>query len=181
MSELLTPRLRLRRWLPSDLEPFAAMNADPRVTEFLPTRPDLTATEATIARAEASFETNGFGLWAVEILEDGTFAGYVGLLTPSFQAAFTPCVEVGWRLAHDVWGRGYATEGAKAALRHGFETLALDEILSWTVPANVRSRRIMTKLGMTHDPRDDFDHPLLPEGHPLRRHVLYRIRRAETL
>ena len=177
MSELLTARLRLRRWQPSDLEPFAAMNADPRVTEFLPRLLDRPASEATIARAEASFEENGFGLWAVELLEDGTFAGYVGLLKPSFQAAFTPCVEIGWRLAPEVWGRGYATEGAQAALRYGFETVGLDEVLSWTVPANVRSRRIMEKLGMAHDPRDDFDHPLLPEGHPLRRHVLYRIRR----
>jgi RimJ/RimL family protein N-acetyltransferase len=180
VSELLTPRLRLRRWQPSDLEPFAAMNADPRVTEFLPTRPDRQATEAMIARAEASFVTSGFGLWAVELRQGGSFAGYVGLLRPSFQAPFTPCVEIGWRLAAEMWGRGYATEGAQAALRHGFEAFALDEILSWTVPANVRSRRIMTKLGMTHDPRDDFDHPLLPEGHPLRRHVLYRIRRSET-
>ena len=156
------------------------MNADPRVTEFLPTRPDRQATEAMVARAEASFEANGFGLWAVELRHDGSFAGYVGLLRPSFQAPFTPCVEIGWRLAAEMWGRGYATEGAQAVIRFGFEACALDEILSWTVPANERSRRIMTKLGMTHDPRDDFDHPLLPQGHPLRRHVLYRIRRSET-
>jgi len=156
------------------------MNADPRVMEFLPTRLDRSATEAMMARVDASFETNGFGLWAVELREDNTFAGYVGLLRPSFRTGFTPCVEIGWRLAPEFWGRGYATEGAEAALRFGFETVGLDEILSWTVPANVRSRRIMTKLGMTHDPRDDFDHPLLPEGHPLRRHVLYRIRRPES-
>lgn len=153
------------------------MNADPRVTEFLPTRPDRRATEAMIARTEASFATNGFGLWAVELRESGTFAGYVGLQRPAFQAPFTPCVEIGWRLSPDEWGKGYATEGAGAVARYGFETLALEEILSFTVPANVRSRRIMTKLGMTHDPREDFDHPLLPEGHPLRRHVLYRMGR----
>lgn len=156
------------------------MNADPRVMEFLPTPLDRSATEAMIARVEAHFEKHGYGLWAVELREGGTFAGYVGLLRPSFQAPFTPCVEIGWRLAPEAWGRGYATEGARAALRYGFETAGLDEILSFTVPANVRSRRIMTKLGMTHDPRDDFDHPLLPEGHPLRRHVLYRIGRPET-
>lgn len=179
VAEILTPRLRLRRWQPSDLDPFAAMNADPRVMEFLPTRLDRAATEAMMARVDASFETNGFGLWAVELREDRSFAGYVGLLRPSFHTRFTPCVEIGWRLAHELWGRGYATEGAEAALRFGFETVGLDEILSWTVPANVRSRRIMTKLGMTHDPRDDFDHPLLPEGHPLRRHVLYRMCRPE--
>ena len=153
------------------------MNADPRVTEFLPTRPDRRATEAMIARAEASFVTNGFGLWAVELRESGTFAGYVGFQRPTFQAPFTPCIEIGWRLSPDEWGKGYATEGARAVVRYGFEILALEEILSWTVPENVRSRRIMTKLGMTHDPRDDFDHPLLPEGHPLRRHVLYRMGR----
>ena len=180
VPELLTPRLRLRRWQPADLEPFAAMNADPRVMEFLPTRLDRRASEAIIARAEASFETNGFGLWAVELVQGGSFAGYVGLLKPSFDAPFTPCVEIGWRLAAGAWGQGYATEGARAALRYGFEELELDEILSWTVPANVRSRRIMTKLGMTHDPMDDFDHPRLQEGHPLRRHVLYRIRRPGT-
>jgi len=154
------------------------MNADPRVTEFLPTRPDRRATEAMIARAEASFVTNGFGLWAVELRENGALAGYVGLQRPTFQAPFTPCVEIGWRLSPDEWGKGYATEGARAVVPYGFETLALDEILSFTVPANVRSRRIMTKLGMTHDPREDFDHPLLAEGHPLRRHVLYRMGRS---
>ena len=180
MSELLTPRLRLRRWRASDLDPFAAMNADLRVMEFLPTPLDRRATEAMIARAEASFEANGFGLWAVELREGGSFGGFVGLLRPTFQAPFTPCVEIGWRLAPEIWGRGYATEGARAVLRHGFDTLAFDEILSWTAPTNVRSRRIMTKLGMTHNPRDDFDHPLLPEAHPLRRHVLYRIRRSEA-
>lgn len=171
---LLTPRLRLRRWLPSDLEPFAAMNADPRVTEFLPTPLDRSASEGMIGRMEAHFERHGFGLWALELRESGVFAGYVGLQRPSFEAPFTPCVEIGWRLASETWGKGYATEGAREALRYGFQVAGLSEILSWTVPANVRSRRIMEKLGMSHDPRDDFDHPLLPEGHPLRRHVLYR-------
>jgi len=151
------------------------MNADPRVTEFLPTPLDRDASDAMIARMEAHFERHGFGLWAVEIPGVAPLAGYVGLQRSPFDASFTPCVEIGWRLAADTWGKGYATEGARTALRYGFQTLGLREILSWTVPSNERSRRVMEKLGMTHDPRDDFDHPLLPEGHPLRRHVLYRV------
>lgn len=157
------------------------MNADPRVTEFLPTPLSREASDAFVARVEAHFETHGFGLWAVEIPGVTPFAGYVGLAKPPFRAPLTPCVEIGWRLSPDTWGKGYATEGARAVLAHGFGTLGLEEILSWTVPANMRSRRVMEKLGMTHDPRDDFDHPLLPEGHPLRRHVLYRIKRPSGL
>jgi RimJ/RimL family protein N-acetyltransferase len=157
------------------------MNADPRVAEFLPTPLSREASDAMVARVEAHFDQHGFGLWAVEIPGVTPFAGFAGLSTPRFEAPFQPCVEVGWRLAAEYWGRGYATEGARAALNHGFETLGLGEIVSFTVPANTRSRRVMEKLGMTYDPRDDFDHPLLPEGHPLRRHVLYRIRRASAL
>lgn len=154
------------------------MNSDPRVMEFLPTPLDRPASDAFVGRIEAHFEKHGFGLWAVEIQGSGMFAGYVGLLTPPFQAPFTPCVEIGWRLAPETWGKGYATEGARAVIHHAFTKLGLGEVLSWTVPANVRSRRIMDKLGMTHDPREDFDHPLLPEGHRLRRHVLYRIKKS---
>jgi RimJ/RimL family protein N-acetyltransferase len=157
------------------------MNADPRVMEFLPTPLTREKSDAMVARVEAHFEKHGFGLWAVEIPGVTPFAGFVGLLTPSFDAPFQPCVEIGWRLSPDTWGKGYATEGARAALDYGFATVGLEEILSWTVPANTRSRRVMEKLGMTHDPRDDFDHPLLPEGHPLRRHVLYRIKRPSLL
>ena len=175
--ELRTPRLRLRRWIPEDHEPFAVMNADPRVAEYLPTPLTREQSEAIIARVEAHFEKHGFGLWAIEVLEDRRFAGYVGLMHPRFETHFTPCVEVGWRLAPEHWGRGYATEGARAAIDYGLDVVKLDEILSWTVPANTRSRRVMEKLGMTQDPKDDFDHPLLPAGHPLRPHVLYRIRR----
>lgn len=151
------------------------MNADPRVAEYLPTPLSREESEAFVARVEAHFEKHGFGLWSVEVLADHRFAGYVGLMKPRFEAHFTPCVEVGWRLAVEHWGKGYATEGARAAIDYGFEVIGLEEILSWTVPANMRSRRVMEKLGMTRDPADDFDHPLLPEGHPLRRHVLYRI------
>jgi RimJ/RimL family protein N-acetyltransferase len=157
------------------------MNADPRVTEFLPTPLSREASDALVARVEAHFERHGFGLWAVEIPGVTPFAGFVGLSTPPFEAPFQPCVEVGWRLSPETWGKGYATEGARAALEYGFATVGLEEILSWTVPANTRSRRVMEKLGMTHDPRDDFDHPLLPVGHPLRRHVLYRIKRSSLL
>jgi RimJ/RimL family protein N-acetyltransferase len=137
-------------------------------------------TDARIARIQAHFDQHGFGLWAVEIPGVTPFAGFVGLTVPPFDAPFTPCVEIGWRLAAEFWGQGYATEGAKAALAFGFESLGLDEIVSFTVPANTRSRRVMEKIGMTHDPREDFDHPLLPENHALRRHVLYRIHRANA-
>ena len=181
MDELLTPRLRLRRWQPADAGSFAAMNDDPAVMEFFPGRIDLEETRQTIGRIEAGFEQNGFGLWAVEVPGVADFIGYVGLNVPRFQAAFTPCVEVGWRLAAAHWGKGYATEGARAALTHGFRTLGLREIVSFTVPANVRSRAVMERLGMRRDPAEDFDHPLLPAGHPLCRHVLYRLPRPTTV
>jgi RimJ/RimL family protein N-acetyltransferase len=173
---LETPRLKLRRWLPSDLEPFAAINADPRVMEFLPTPLDRAASDAMVARMESHFDEHGFGLWCVEIKGGVPCAGFIGLSAPDFEMPFTPCVEIGWRLSPETWGKGYATEGAREVLRHGFETLGLEEILSWTTVANTRSRRVMEKLGMSHDPKDDFLHPCLPEGHPLRPHVLYRIK-----
>jgi RimJ/RimL family protein N-acetyltransferase len=177
-SVLRTDRLRLRRWLESDFAHFAAVNADPRVTEFLPALMTREESDALVMRIEAHFEQHGFGLWAVELRETGAFAGFIGLAIPRFEAHFTPCVEIGWRLAAQYWGHGYATEGARAALKFGFEELGLGEIVSFTVPGNLRSRRVMEKIGMTHDPADDFDHPMLPEGHPLRRHVLYRIARV---
>jgi RimJ/RimL family protein N-acetyltransferase len=135
--------------------------------------------DSMISRIEAHFADHGFGLWAVEIDGVAPFCGYVGLSVPRFEAHFTPCVEVGWRLAPQYWGHGYATEGARAAVAWAFETLRLNEIVSFTVPDNKRSRRVMEKVGMTHDPNDDFDHPQLPVGHALRRHVLYRIRRVK--
>ncbi len=135
--------------------------------------------DASVDRIEAHFERHGFGVWAVEIDSVAEFAGFVGLSVPRFEAHFTPCIEIGWRLAAEYWGQGFATEGARAALEFGFETLRLEDIVSFTVPANVRSRRVMEKLGMTQRESDDFDHPLLPVGHPLRRHVLYRIRRSQ--
>ena len=174
-----TERLALREWRESDREPFAAMNADPRVAEYLSRPLDRTESDAFIDRVLAHWAADGHGLWAVERRADGRFIGFIGLTPPSFEAAFTPCVEIGWRLAPEAWGAGYATEGARAALAFGFERVGLDEIVSFTVPANVRSRAVMERIGMTRDPADDFLHPSFPDGHRLRRHVLYRVRRAD--
>jgi len=174
-----TERLVLRGWSDPDRAPFAALNADPRVAEFLSRLLDRTESDALVDRFVARWATDGHGLWAVERREDGRFIGFVGLAAPTFEAAFTPCVEVGWRLAPEAWGHGYATEGAREALRFGFGELGLEEIVSFTVPANVRSRAVMERLGMVRDPADDFDHPNLPAGHPIRRHVLYRLRRSD--
>jgi RimJ/RimL family protein N-acetyltransferase len=135
--------------------------------------------DRSVDRILRHFEERGFGLWAVELPGQSSFIGYTGLAVPSFDAPFTPCVEIGWRLAAEHWGKGYATEAARAALAHGFETLKLDEVVSFTVPANLRSIGVMKKLGMHRDPAQDFDHPLLPLGHPLRSHVLYRIGRGQ--
>ena len=173
--ELRTERLKLRRWLAADLARFSALNGDPRVMEHFPSLLTREQSDALAARIEAHFGENGFGLWALEIPAVTPFAGFLGLAIPGFEAHFTPCVEIGWRLAAEHWGRGYATEGARAALAFGFGELALAEIVSFTVPGNRRSRRVMEKLGMQRRPEDDFDHPALPEGHALRRHVLYRI------
>lgn len=175
---LETPRLILRRWRITDREPFARMNADPRVMEFFPN--PLTAEECNdaIDRLESHIDRHGFGLLAAELRSTGEFLGFIGLANPDFQAHFTPCVEIGWRLAAEHWGQGLATEGAQALLHHAFTTLALPEVVSFTVPANLRSRRVMEKLGLTRDPNEDFDHPKIPIGHPLRRHVLYRIQRS---
>jgi RimJ/RimL family protein N-acetyltransferase len=178
--ELRTDRLCLRRWLPQDPAPFARLNADPRVVEFFQGPLSREESDALADRIEAHFQVHGFGLWAVEITGVTPFAGFIGLAVPRFEAPFTPCVEIGWRLAAKHWNRGYATEGARATLAFGFRSLRLQEIVSFTVPGNVRSRRVMEKIGMTHSASDDFDHPLLPEGHPLRRHVLYRVERPRS-
>ncbi len=174
---LATPRLILRKWREEDLEPFAAMGADPRVMEFFPNRLTRAESDAMAGRIQQHFDERGFGLWAVEIPHVTPFAGFVGLNTPRFEAHFTPCVEIGWRLAAAYWGQGYATEGAVKALEVAFGPLNQSEVVAMTSTVNLRSRRVMDRLGMTYDPQDDFDHPLLAEGHPLRRHVLYRIQR----
>lgn len=175
--EFRTARLVLRRWRPDDLPLFAELNADPRVMEFFPALLSREESYAMVARVEAHLQEYGFSRWAVEIPGIAPFAGFIGLWVPRFEAHFTPCVEIGWRFAAAYWNRGYATEGARAALEFAFAVLRLDEIVSFTVPANLRSRRVMEKLGMTRSTSDDFDHPFIDEGHPLRRHVLYRIRK----
>lgn len=174
MVVIETARLRLRTWEPADREPFAKLNADVRVMEFFPAVLSRPESEALVDRVEAHFECHGFGPFAVQLRETREFIGFSGPFVVSFESHFTPCVEIGWRLASDYWGHGYATEAARAVLRHCSEVLELKRLVAFTVPMNVRSRRVMEKIGMTHDPRDDFDHPKLPEGHPLRRHVLYR-------
>ncbi|HEY3825893.1 MAG TPA: GNAT family N-acetyltransferase [Bryobacteraceae bacterium] len=176
MIVLETERLRLRTWKQADREPFARLNADPRVREFFPGVLSKSESDAEADRVEEHFSRHEFTFFAAELRESGEFIGCAGLAAPSFEAHFTPCVEIGWRLAQNYWGRGLATEAARAVLRHGFEVLRLNEIVAFTVPANVPSRRIMEKIEMTRDPAEDFDHPALPEGHPLRRHVLYRIK-----
>jgi RimJ/RimL family protein N-acetyltransferase len=174
---LTTARLILRRWRDSDREPFARMNADARVMEFFAEPLSREKSDVLMDRIEAHFTEHGFGLYAAELVGDGAFIGFIGLDIPRFEAPFTPCVEIGWRLAAEYWGQGLATEGAGAVANYAFRNLGLDEIVSFTVPSNTRSCRVMEKLGMTHNPADDFDHPLLPQEHPLRRHVLYRLRR----
>lgn len=177
LSEVRTERLFMRPWRESDLEPFAAMNADPRVMKHFPARLSRVESDGLVDRFRKHWTENGFGFWAIEIPSETSFIGFTGLSRPTFNAHFTPCVEVAWRLSAQYWGHGFATEAARAAVRLGFLKLALSEIVSFTVPANHRSLRVMEKLGMHHDSRDDFDHPRLPENHPLRRHVLYRLSR----
>jgi RimJ/RimL family protein N-acetyltransferase len=179
VAMIRTRRLLLRRWETRDREPFARINADPRVMEFMPAPLTKEQSDAMIDRMEAHFVEHGFGLFATELTDENRLIGYVGLFVPRFKAHFTPCVEIGWRLGSEFWGRGLATEGALAVLEQAFESIGLDEIVSFTVPGNVRSRRVMEKLGMIRDSSDDFDHPNLPEGHALRRHVLYRMSRAQ--
>lgn len=177
--ELRTERLLLRRWRRDDVEPFATMNADPVVMEHFPRLLTSGETAEMIRGLEAEFDECGFGLWAAERREDHAFIGFIGLHRPAWEAAFTPCVEVGWRLAVPYWGKGYATEGARAVLAYGFESLGLPEIVSFTIAANTRSWHVMEKLGMTRNPADDFDHPRCLDDDRLRRHVLYRITAAQ--
>ena len=169
-------RVLLREWLPHDLEPFAALNADPRVMEYLPSPLTRSQSDDLVReRIVPQFAERGFGLWAVEVPEVAPFVGYAGLFVHTFEAEFTPCVEIGWRLAYPNWGKGYATEAAQIAVAFGFEEKGLDEIVSFTVPANRRSVAVMERLGMSY--AGEFDHPRLPAGHRLRRHVLYRLSR----
>lgn len=176
---LLTPRLRLRPWRDDDLPAFARLNADPHVMRFMAGTLTREASDALAQRIRARIEDTGHGLWAVEVPGVAPFIGFTGLSVPGFSAAFTPCVEIAWRLDAPYWGQGYATEAAHAAAAYGFDTLGLDSLVAFTTTTNAPSRRVMTRLGMQHDPADDFDHPLLASGHPLLRHVLYRLARDD--
>ena len=178
---LRTERLLLRRWSHGDLEAFARLNADPVVMEHLNGTLNRQESDAFVDRIEAHFTERGYGLWALQIPGEADFIGYVGLSVPSFDAHFMPAVEIGWRLDRAHWGRGYATEAARASITDGFQRIGLADIVSFTVPANVRSIRVMERLGMRHDPADDFQHPRFPEGHRLRQHVLYRLSRDPRL
>jgi ribosomal-protein-alanine N-acetyltransferase len=175
--EPVTERLLLRQWRDEDRTPFAALNADPVVMEHFPARLTPAESDAFVDRMAQQLDDRGWGLWALEERSSGRFLGFTGLNVPGFEAHFTPAVEVGWRLARDTWGFGYASEAARAAAAVAFDEVRLDEIVSFTATSNVRSMRVMERIGMTHDPADDFDHPALAEGSPLRRHVLYRLRR----
>ena len=172
MNDLQTERLILRRWKESDREPFARINGDPRIMEHFPSCLTRAESDALMDRIEAHFEAHGFGLFAAELRATGELAGFIGLAIPRFEAYFTPCVEIGWRLGRAHWNQGLATEGAREVLRYAFEDLGLRELVSLAVAANLPSRRVMEKLGMTYE--GEFEHPRLPEGHPLRRHVIYR-------
>lgn len=175
---LETDRLILRPWKESDLVPFAALNADSRVMECFPSVKTFEESRQEYERICTHIREKGWGLWAAELKSTGQFIGFIGLHTVRYEAHFTPAVEIGWRLAHEFWGNGYATEGAKAALEYAFKHLQLDELVSLTFIKNIRSQSVMKKIGMKHDPKDDFDHPLLSKDHKLSRHVLYRIKKA---
>ena len=178
-DQLLTPRLKLRRWQDSDLPVFAAMNCCPKVMKNFPSILTRAESDAMVERMSQEFEDCHYGLWAVEILDSSQFIGFVGLHKPNFEAHFTPCVEVGWRLTLDAWGKGYATEAAKAAIDDFFERLSLGEIVSMTSLHNTDSIRVMERLGMTRNVEEDFDHPKVTPGDRLCRHVLYRLRKDD--
>lgn len=178
MAEFRTERLLLRQWRDEDLEPFAALNGDPETMRYFPSPPSRQESDSLAERARLQIADEGWGLWAVEVAGGASFIGFVGLARPSFEEHFTPAVEVGWRLAREHWGCGYATEAGRAALAYGFEELGLAEIVSFTSRLNTRSWRVMERLGMSHDRAGDFEHPRVPVGHPLRPHVLYRLSRT---
>lgn len=179
MAELRTDRLTLRRWRDSDLEPWAAMNADPEVREHLGALLTREQSDGSVTRFQAEFDQRGYGWWAVEVRATGEFIGFAGLDQVDDGMPFTG-VEIGWRLARSAWGQGYATEAALSVLSHGFDALDFPEILAVTTATNLRSQAVMRRIGMTRDPADDFDDPTVPEG-PLRPNVLYRITRSARI
>jgi RimJ/RimL family protein N-acetyltransferase len=170
-----TERLLLRPWNASDREPFARMNADPRVMRYFPRTLSREESDRLADRATDGFEKRGFGVFAAELRGVAPFIGFIGLEVPEFEAHFTPAVEIGWRLAAEHWNQGLATEGALAVVRYAFDVLKQPALVSFTAQLNLPSRRVMEKIGMTRDPADDFEHPKLHPGHPLRPHVLYRL------
>lgn len=177
-SSISTQRLTLRSWKLEDFEPLARLNADPRVMEYFPSVLSREESDQMAMKLKAKFDEKGWGFWAAVLSDSQEFIGFIGLneLTKeAFPTPFTPAVEIGWRLVFDHWGKGYATEGAFAALRYGFEELELPEIVSFTAIQNTRSQQVMERIGMHRNPKEDFEHPKLPEGHWLRRHVLYRL------
>jgi 3-dehydroquinate dehydratase / shikimate dehydrogenase len=181
-SIIQTDRLILRQWHDEDLEPFAHLNADPHVREYFPGLLSRQESDASVKLASDHIQRCGWGFWSASLIQTDEFIGFIGLEDVYFSAPFnkfTPAVEIGWRLAFDHWGKGYATEGATAALEYGFNALNLEEIVSFTPVQNMRSRNVMKKIGMHHKPEDDFDHPKLSADHPLRKHVLYRLERSE--
>jgi RimJ/RimL family protein N-acetyltransferase len=176
---LTTRRLVLRHWRDGDLGPFRALNGDTRVMQYFPSVLTTEQSDNLASRIRKALAERDYGFWAAEAPSVSAFIGFVGLGRPGFESHFTPCVEIGWRLAEPYWGRGYASEAASAVLRHAFATLELQEVVSFTLPANRRSVAVMERIGMTRSEADDFDRPDLPEGHPMRRHVLYRVRKSD--
>ena len=179
VTELRTGRTLLRAWRDEDLEPFARLNADPEVMRWFPSPLSTEASDALAARIRARLAEDGWGLWALEVPGVSPFCGFVGLSRVPFEASFTPAVEIGWRLDQPWWGHGYATEAATAVVEFAFETLGLSKIVSFTTTLNTRSRAVMERLGLRHDPHGDFEHPGIPAGNPVRPHVLYRLERDD--
>jgi RimJ/RimL family protein N-acetyltransferase len=181
VATIETARLLLRGWRGDDVEPWIAMNADPRVSEFLG-RPHGRELDVSLAESMRDrLAAHGYGWWVVEVRGGPSFAGVVALQEVPFEAPFTPAIEIGWRLAPEYWGCGYATEAARGVIRFAFESLGVDQVVAFTAACNLRSARVMQRLGMTNDPRDDFDHPRVEAGSRLHRHVLYRLHTARKV
>ena len=172
---LVTERLRVRLWTEADRAAFRRMNADPRVMKFFPSTLSEAESDALLARIQAHQAEHGFTFWAVEDKATGSLAGLTGLARVAFDAPFTPCVEIGWRFLPEYWGTGYALEAARSVMGYAFKVLELPEVVAFTTETNLPSQGLMRRLGMLHNPAEDFDHPALPPAHPLHRHVLYRM------